>query len=61
MVTWLFLRIPALIDQKNKTKYNRRILYYTYLDKKFGSQYNAYFKDKKLSKNKSIKSLSGEK
>ena len=48
-------------SKKNKTKYNRRILYYTYLHEKFGNQYNNYFKDKKLSKNRSSKSLSGEK
>lgn len=45
-------------SKKNKSKINRRILYYTYLSKKFGNQYNNYFKDKKLSKNKSSKSLS---
>ena len=46
---------------KNVSNSNRRILYYTYLSQEFGSQYENYFKDKKMSKNKSSKSLSGEK
>ena len=46
---------------KNASNSNRRILYYTYLSQDFGSQYENYFKDKKMSKNKSSKSLSGEK
>ncbi len=48
-------------SSKNKSKKDRRILYYTYLSEDFGNQYDNYFKDKKLSKNKSSKSLSGEK
>ena len=44
-------------SKKNKSKMNRRILYYTYLSEKFGNQYNNYFKDKELSKNKTSKSL----
>ena len=44
-------------SKKNKSKMNRRILYHTYLSEKFGNQYNNYFKDKELSKNKTSKSL----
>lgn len=36
----------------NKSNKPRRILYYTYLDEKFGNQYEKYFLDKKISKNK---------
>ncbi len=36
----------------NNSNIPRRILYYTYLDEKFGNQYENYFLDKKLSKNK---------
>ena len=36
----------------NVSNSNRRILYYTYLSQEFGSQYENYFKDKKMSKNK---------
>ncbi len=36
----------------NKSNTPRRILYYTYLDEKFGDQYKNYFLDKKISKNK---------
>jgi len=36
----------------NKSNKPRRILYYTYLDEKFGNQYERYFLDKKISKNK---------
>ncbi len=35
----------------NNSNTPRRILYYTYLDEKFGNQYENYFFDKKLSKN----------
>ncbi len=42
-------------SSKNNSNTSRRILYYTYLDEKFGNQYDKYFEDKKLSKN-SIKS-----
>ncbi len=45
---------------KNLSDTNRRILYYTYLLEKFGNQYQNYFKDKKMSKNNTSKSLSGE-
>ena len=45
---------------KNTSDSNRRILYYTYLLEKFGDQYQNYFEDKKKSKNKTSKSLSGE-
>ena len=47
-------------SEKNTSQLSRRILYYTYLPKDFGNQYLNYFKDKKMSKNKSSKSLSGE-
>ena len=35
----------------NNSNTPRRILYYTYLDEKFGNQYENYFFDKKFSKN----------
>jgi len=35
----------------NNSDKPRRILYYTYLDEKFGNQYENYFFDKKVSKN----------
>lgn len=47
-------------SEKNMSQLNRRILYYTYLPEEFGDQYQNYFKDKKMSKNKTSKSLSGE-
>lgn len=46
---------------KNISQSSRRILYYTYLSEEFGDQYQNYFKDKKMSKNKTSKSLSGQK
>ena len=45
---------------KNTSQTNRRILYYTYLSEEFGDQYQNYFNDKKISKNKTSKSLIGE-
>lgn len=45
---------------KNTSQKNRRILYYTYLSQEFGDQYQNYFEDKKMSKNKTDKSLSRE-
>jgi len=47
-------------SDKNNSKFNRRILYYTYLSEEFGDQYINYFEDKKLSKNKTSKSLIGQ-
>ena len=48
-------------SSKNLSNKNRRTLYYTYTKKSEGSFYDQYFHDKKNSKNKSSKSLSGEK
>jgi ectoine hydroxylase-related dioxygenase (phytanoyl-CoA dioxygenase family) len=45
-------------SDSNKTKYNRRILYYTYNKKSEGNFYKKYFFDKKKSQSK-FKSLSG--
>lgn len=45
-------------SSKNTSNTNRRVLYYTYLPEEFGDQYNKYFEDKKLSKNKTSKSIS---
>lgn len=39
-------------SKKNFSKNDRRILYYTYTDSKYGSKYLQYYKDKKKSKNK---------
>ena len=47
-------------SSKNKSKNDRRTIYYTYNPKKEGNNYLKYFKDKSLSKNPTIKSLSGE-
>ena len=47
-------------SKKNNSSINRRILYYTYTPDKFGSNYEKYYFDKKNSKNKTSKSLSGE-
>lgn len=47
-------------SKKNYSSSNRRTLYYTYSLSKFGSKYKKYFQDKKFSKNKNSKSLSGE-
>lgn len=44
-------------SEKNNSRFHRRTLYYTYLSKKFGHQYDNYFKDKDGSKNKTSKSL----
>ena len=44
-------------SEKNNSKFNRRTLYYTYLSKEFGYQYDNYFKDKEKSKNTTSKSL----
>jgi len=40
-------------SKKNNSKHSRKILYYTYSLKKYGSKYKVYYKDKNLSKNKS--------
>ncbi len=40
-------------SKKNDTKYNRRVLYYTYSLSRYGSKYIEYFKDKEKSKNPS--------
>ena len=50
-------RCPHRSDKNNSNR-DRRILYYTYNQKKVGNFYNIYFKDKELSKNK-FKSLKG--
>ena len=47
-------------SKKNSSSKNRRILYYTYSLKSYGSKYSLYFKDKEKSKNKTSKSLTGE-
>ena len=52
-------RCPHRSD-KNKSNQDRRILYYTYNQKKDGNFYNNYFRDKELSKRK-FKSLIGKK
>tara|TARA_S200000501_G_C20858984_1_gene758883 strand:- start:1270 stop:2049 length:780 start_codon:yes stop_codon:yes gene_type:complete len=44
-------------SEKNTSNNNRRTLYYTYLSKDFGYQYEKYFHDKELSRNKTSKSL----
>ena len=44
-------------SEKNISSEDRRTLYYTYLSKNFGHQYEKYFHDKELSKNKTSKSL----
>ena len=44
-------------SEKNISNDNRRTLYYTYLSKNFGHQYEKYFHDKELSRNKTSKSL----
>ena len=48
-------------SSKNTSDKSRRTLYYTYTKQLEGSYYDQYFLDKKNSKNKSSKSLSGEK
>lgn len=47
---------PHKSDQNN-SNYFRRTLYYTYLSKEFGFQYQKYFEDKESSKNQTSKSL----
>jgi ectoine hydroxylase-related dioxygenase (phytanoyl-CoA dioxygenase family) len=47
-------------SKKNKSKINRRIIYYTYTLSKYGSKYKNYFNDKAQSKNTTSKSLTGE-
>ena len=47
-------------SKKNKSNFDRKTLYYTYTPLKYGSMYEKYFYDKKNSKNKTNKSLSGE-
>ena len=40
-------------SKKNNSTLDRRTLYYTYTEKKYGNLYKKYFKDKKSSKNQS--------
>jgi hypothetical protein len=47
-------------SKKNYSNYSRGTLYYTYTLEKLGSFYEKYFEDKKNSKNKTSKSLSGQ-
>lgn len=47
-------------SDKNNSKTERRILYYTYSNIENGSKYDDYFSDKKNSKNKTRKSLTGK-
>lgn len=47
-------------SKKNYSNSSRGTLYYTYTLEKFGSFYEKYFEDKKNSKNKTSKSLSGQ-
>jgi ectoine hydroxylase-related dioxygenase (phytanoyl-CoA dioxygenase family) len=47
-------------SKKNSSNNSRRTLYYTYTPARLGSFYEKYFEDKKNSKNKTAKSLSGE-
>ena len=44
-------------SEKNNSDLHRRTLYYTYLTKNFGFQYENYFDDKKKTLNKTSKSL----
>ena len=53
----LFSNICPHKSEKNISSEDRRTLYYTYLSKNFGHQYEKYFHDKELSKNKTSKSL----
>lgn len=56
----VFSNTCAHRSKKNMSNFDRRSLYYTYLPKKNGSKYKMYFFDKKNSKNKNNKSLTGE-
>ena len=47
-------------SKKNYSNSSRGTLYYTYTHAKLGSFYEKYFEDKKNSKNKTSKSLSGQ-
>ena len=47
-------------SRKNKSKQDRRTIYYTYNPENEGDNYSLYFSDKSKSKNKTSKSLSGE-
>ena len=47
-------------SSKNRSKFKRGSLYYTYNPKKFGNNYMQYFEDKSSSQNTQSKSLSGE-
>ena len=49
----IFLHSCPHRSNKNNSNKNRRIIYYTYTQKKYGSKYNQYFKDKESSKNTS--------
>jgi 2-aminoethylphosphonate dioxygenase len=49
----IFLHTCPHRSNKNNSNKNRRIIYYTYTKKKYGSKYNQYFKDKESSKNTS--------
>jgi len=54
-----FLNTCPHRSKKNLSKTNRRIMYYTYNPKSSGSNYNKYFKDKKIANSKH-KSLIGQ-
>ena len=56
----IFSNLTPHRSKKNNSSISRRILYYTYTPEKFGNNYEKYFFDKKNSKNKTSKSLSGE-
>lgn len=49
----IFLHTCPHRSNKNNSNENRRIIYYTYTPKKYGSKYEQYFKDKESSKNNS--------
>jgi len=56
----IFSNLTPHRSKKNNSSISRRILYYTYTPEKFGNNYEKYYLDKKNSKNKTSKSLSGE-
>ena len=49
----IFLHTCPHRSNKNNSNENRRIIYYTYTRKRYGSKYEQYFKDKESSKNDS--------
>ena len=56
----IFSNLTPHRSKKNNSSISRRILYYTYTPEKFGNNYEKYYFDKKNSKNKTSKSLTGE-